>query len=143
MREALVRVARMHGALLADECQQALGPRSPSVGPGGHDPARVHQRVDIGRHVAVVDEEVFLDPERRVVPLEIAGAVVDDPMPQRQVLGPGGRPDRIGLNESELLQCLLQRGGGEQAAGDSEPPQLVETDGHGAIVAHGAIDLPA
>jgi hypothetical protein len=76
------------------------------------------------------------------VPLEIAGPVVDDPVSHRQVLGPGGSPDRIGLNESELLHSLLQRGGEEQAAGDSEPPQLIETDGHGAIVAHGA-HLPA
>jgi hypothetical protein len=56
-------------------------------------------------------------------------------MSHRQILGPGGSADRIGLNESELLQCRLQRSGGEQAAGDREPPQLVETDGHGAIVA--------
>ena len=47
------------------------------------------------------DEVVFLDGQARVTRFQIAGAVVLDPVAQRQVLRPRWRPDRIGLSESD------------------------------------------
>ena len=91
----------------------------------------MHQRLDGGAQKAVVDEEVLLDAERGVAPLEIAGAIVVDPVTQRQILGARRRADRIGLDEAKPLDRLLQRGRTEQAAAHGEAAQIVETDGHG------------
>ena len=65
--------------------------------------ARMHQLEDPPRNESVVDEEVFLDPERRVTALEIAGPVGGHTMPQRQVLRTRGCADRVGLNEAQPL----------------------------------------
>jgi hypothetical protein len=73
----------------------------------------VHQALDLLRHEPVVDEVIFLDPERRVVAFQVACPVAADAMPQRQVLRPRRRTDRIGLDESEALQRPLERGGAE------------------------------
>ena len=59
------------------------------------------------RHEAVVDEDVLLDAERGVAPLEIAGAVAVDAMAQRQVLRARRRADRVGLHEAERVDRAL------------------------------------
>lgn len=71
---------------------------------------------------------IFLDAERRVAAFQVAGAVVLDAMPQRQILSARGRADRIGLYETELFQRSFERGGTEQTAGDGETAELVEGD---------------
>jgi hypothetical protein len=88
----------------------------------------VHERVDVGRDEAVVDEEVFLDAKRGVVTLEIAGMVIGDAMTHRQVLGPRRSPDRIGLDEAEALQRAFEGSWREEAAGNRKTPEIVATD---------------
>ena len=117
MREALMRLAWMDGAALTHERQQVLRPLLPGRRPGRRDPPRVHQRRDVSGDEAVVDEDVFLDAERRIQPLEIAGAVVDGAMTQRQVLRARRRADGIRLHESQPAQRAFQRGSGETGCG--------------------------
>ena len=69
----------------------------------------MHQRVQRPRDEAVVDEDVFLDVERSVAPLEIARSIPADAMPQREVLRPGRRTYRVGLYESQPIERALQR----------------------------------
>jgi hypothetical protein len=86
----------------------------------------MHQRLQIPRHEAVVDEEVLFDAELRVAAFEIAGAIPRDPMAEGQVLGACWRPDGIGLNEAESVEGALERAGREERPGDRVPSQIVE-----------------
>ena len=56
------------------------------------------------RHEAVVDEHVLFDLERRIVPLEVAGTVILDAVPQSQVLRTRRGSDRIGLHEAKGVE---------------------------------------
>ncbi len=80
--------------------------------------------MDLARDEAVVDEEVLLDAQRVIAPLEIAGAVAFDAMPERQILCPRRRADRVGLHESKPLDGALQGDRREEAAGDRETPEV-------------------
>ncbi len=60
----------------------------------------MQQAGGVARHEAVGVEEVLLQPEAREAPLQVAGAIAGDAMPQDQVLGPGRRADRVGLHEA-------------------------------------------
>ena len=133
MREPLMRLPWMHAAALTHECQQVLRSLLPCSGPGWRDLPRVHQRRDVSGDEAVVDEDVFLDAERRIQPLEIAGAVVDGAMTQRQVLRARRRADGIRLHESQPAERAFQRDRRKQAAGDREPAQVIEADRHDSI----------
>src|SRR6187551_3469446 len=93
MREALMRLPWMNAAALTHECQQVLRALLPCGGPGWRDLPRVHQCRDVSGDEAVVDEDVFLDAKGRIQPLEIAGAVADRAMTQRQVLCARRRAD--------------------------------------------------
>ena len=75
------------------------------------------------RQESVVDEEVLFDGERVVVALEVAGTIAGDAMPQRQILGPCRRADRIGLNEPEPIDSGPERDRLKQTSGDGIPPQ--------------------
>ena len=63
----------------------------------------MHQRVHLVGDETVVDEEVFVNVERRVTALEVSGAIVLDAVAQRQVLRARRRADRVGLDEAEFL----------------------------------------
>ena len=117
MREALMRLSWMNAAALTDECQQVLRSLLPCSRPGWRDLPRVHQRRDVSGDEAVVDEDVFLDAKRRIQPLEIAGAVVDGAMTQRQVLRARRRADGIGLHESQPAAARVSAGPGETGCG--------------------------
>ncbi len=69
------------------------------------------------RHEAVVDEDVLLDAEGGVAPLQVAGSIALDAMAQREVLGAGRRPDRVGLHEAERVEGALERGAVERGCG--------------------------
>jgi hypothetical protein len=73
----------------------------------------MHQCLKLARQEPIVDEEVFLDREIRVTPLEIAGAVIRDAVAKREVLRPCRRTDRISLDEAQLVDRALQRRGSE------------------------------
>jgi len=102
--------------------------------PGGARLARVHQRLRGARQEAVVDEEVFFDPEARVTPLQVARAVTFHAVAQRQVLRARRGADRVGLHEAELVHGALQRGRVEQAACDGEAAQLIERGRHARMM---------
>src|SRR4029078_2636966 len=122
-------VARVHAgvARAGDEFDQLLRARLPVAGsPAWLSLARVHQRVELARDEAGVDEHVLLDVERGVAPLEIARDVVAHAVPQREVLCPRRRADRVRLDEPEPIERALQRRGREQTAGDGEAAQSVE-----------------
>ena len=78
------------------------------------------------RQEAVVDEGSLPRRQPRIAPLEIAGAIADDAMAQRQVLSARRRADRIGLHEAEPVDRALQRRRLEQRAGDRVAAQVVE-----------------
>jgi hypothetical protein len=137
----IVDLARMRRAALADEREQRVrsfsarsGPRAAAVGGHACLRPRVHQRVDLARDEAVGDEKILLDVERRVEALEVAGAITLHPVAQRQVLCACRRADGVGLDEAHLLDRAFQAGGHEQAAVDSEGPEVGKRDGHRPIV---------
>ncbi len=92
----------------------------------------MHERVDLPRDEPVVDEEVLLDAERVIAPLEIAGPVAFDAMSERQILCTRGRADRVGLYEAKALDGAFQSGRRKQGAGDGEAAEVGE--GHGVIL---------
>jgi hypothetical protein len=124
VREVRVDLARMRLSALAHEGEQSLGalpsPRAHAAGDG----ARVHQRLVRARQESVVDEEVFLDGELRVLALDVARAVALDAVPERQILRACWRADRVGLYEAEAFDGALQRGRREQAARHRVAAQL-------------------
>ncbi|MGF6525068.1 hypothetical protein ABID77_000345 [Variovorax sp. PvP013] len=119
-------LARMHRAPLAHEVQDLdrLASRVVVPGPGGF--ARMHQREVLARQEAVVHQAVLLDREALVAALEIAGAVVLDPVAQRQILRPGGRADRVGLHEAQAPDGRRQRRRLEEGARHRVAAQVVE-----------------
>src|SRR5450631_200830 len=91
--EMIVDFLRMHDAALAHEIQQEFGslsargrPWQSAFGRGAVIGTRMHVRLQSPGHETVVDKEIFVDAELCVAALEIAGAVVLDPMTQDQVL---------------------------------------------------------
>jgi hypothetical protein len=96
---------------------------------------RVHQRAQLGRDEAVVDEEILLQRQRGIAPLQVAGAVIADALAQRQVLGARRRAQRVGLHEAtEPLHGVHQRGRGEQAARHGVAAQLGNRQRHARSV---------
>ncbi len=88
--------------------------------------ARVHQAVGVARQEAVVDEEVLIDAELRIAPLEVAGAVVAHAVAQREVLRARRCADGVGLDEAQAVDGAPERRGREEGAGDRVPAQVVE-----------------
>src|ERR1700730_3189747 len=138
-----VHFARMHTAAFADELEDSLRLLHPGGGPTdsrrifvllaglGHGvEPRMHQRMNRARHEAVVDEEIFLDAEFGVAPLEIASAVIFDAMAQNQILSAGRRANRIGLDKSEFVERAFQRRRWEEALRDGEAAEVVERERH-------------
>lgn len=76
----------------------------------------MHQRVVRARQKPVIDERVFLDRERRVKSLEVAGAIRDDTMAQCQILRARGCANRIRLDESQRLHGVGNAGRREEAS---------------------------
>ena len=84
---------------------------------------------------------ILLDPERGVAALQVARPIAADAVPQRQVLRPRRRADRIRLDESEAVQRPLERGGAEQAMGDGEAAKFLERDSEFSYFAACAVPL--
>src|SRR5437764_4353874 len=92
-----------------DELEQLLRAALAVASPPSRLPlARMHQRVQLARDEAVVDEDVFLDVERSVAPLEIPRRIPADAVPQSEVLRPRRRADRVGLHEPQAIERALQ-----------------------------------
>ena len=96
----------------------------------------MHQRLHLPRHIPIIDEEILLDPERHIVPLQIARPISLHSLPQNQILRPGWRPNRIGLHESHPRQRPPQRRRRKERPRHREPPQIIEGQmwaGHAVI----------
>src|SRR5579872_1891224 len=122
-----VDLPRVHAATLAHELQQPLGaPALPGrPGPTASGRPRMHQGLERAGDETVVDEEILLDRERRVAPLEIARAIIPHAMAQGQVLCPRRRANRVCLDETLPLERMLQARRRIEAASDGEAPEIV------------------
>ena len=133
VREVVVHLAGMHVAALADEVEHELARVPWRVGVHPERSTRgCISAWTLPRDEPVVDEEVLLDAQRVIAPLEIAGPVAFDAMPERQILCPRRRADRVGLYKAEALDGVFQTGRWKQGAGDGEAAEVGE--GHGVIL---------
>jgi hypothetical protein len=87
----------------------------------------VQQSLRATRQETVVDEEVLFDGQLRVATFQIARAVTAHAMAQRQILCARGRPNRVRLDETQLLNGLGKRGG-KQRAGHGVATQVVDRE---------------
>jgi hypothetical protein len=77
---------------------------------------------------AVDEEVVFFEVERFVLGLEVAGVVVDDAMPEDEVLRSRRRANRVCLDEAEALDRGSQRRRRKERAADRETPELADVE---------------
>ena len=124
------RNARVHDTALAHEFEHPLGLLPACLRPDGARRARMHQRVQLARDEAVVDEEVLLDAEPCVAAFEVAGPVVLDAMAQGQVLRACRRADRVGLHEAQFRDRAAERGRVEEGAAHRVAAQVIQSDRH-------------
>ena len=84
----------MHALLIGNNVEHVLLGASERPAPPGMEklPGR-------DRHEAVGVEVVLFEMEGAIVPVEVTGAVVSDPMTKDQVLSAGRRSNGVGLNE--------------------------------------------
>ena len=62
------------------------------------------------------------------MPFEVARAIADDTVTQREVLGARGRAYRVGLDEAELPDCRFESGGCRERAPQRIPTKFCEID---------------
>ncbi len=127
MREVRVHVAWVHLAVCPNEVEQRAHLPSARRAPWHRSAARVHQRLQRAGHEAIVHEDVLVHVESAIEPFEIAGAITDHPVAERQILGARRRTDRIGLYEGQSVESALKCGRREEAAPNSESAQLLES----------------
>jgi hypothetical protein len=124
----VIDLSRVHGTVHANEFEQALDVSPANDAPRRLATARMHQAEDPVGDETVVDEEIFVDIESRVLALEIASAIVRDPVAEYQILRASRGANRIRLHEADRFDRIPQGRRGKQAPGDGVPAQLV--DGH-------------
>jgi hypothetical protein len=116
----------MDDTAFAHERQDPAGATPRPARPAVQAAARVHQRLHVAGDETVVDEDVLVDVELLVSPLQIAGAIASDAVAQRQILRARGSPDRIGLHESEDLERPLERRRSEETPRDGVTSNSIE-----------------
>src|SRR5262245_29815918 len=111
VRKMLIYFARVYLALLFDKFQHELRELLARGRPGSRSFRRhidfrtgMHKRLKRLRHKTVHDEEVFLDLEPGIQPLEVPGAVLFYAMTQNEVLSTCRRTDRIGLDKTHAIE---------------------------------------
>ena len=85
------------------------------------------------RKESVIDEEIFLDPERRIRAVEVARPVIGDAVTQREILRARRCTNRVGLHEAEAADRLVQAGRRKEASCDGVAAKLGELDGEDAL----------
>ena len=98
-----VDLARVHHPVLAHKVKHRMRFLQSRCRPRHARCAGVHQRLRGARQKTVVDEEVFLNVELGVAPLQIAGAIALDAVAQCQVLSTCRGADRIRLHKAQPL----------------------------------------
>ena len=131
--EARLQVRGMGGAAGAHEGQHLGGEAGGGVASGlaRRVVAGMEQVAGAGGHEPVGVQEVFLQAQAPEAPVEVAGAVAADPVAEDQILGAGGRADRVGLHEAEPVHGVAKGGGGEQGGLEDLGAEVCEGDGHG------------
>ena len=124
----VVDLTRVHGTANANEFEQALDVPAAGDAPRRLATARMHQAEDTVGDEAVVDEEVLVDVESRVLALEIARAVVRDPVAEHQILRTSRGANGVRLHEAERIERVRQGCLGKETPRDGVSAQLV--DGH-------------
>jgi hypothetical protein len=86
----------------------------------------VHERLGVAVHVAVVHEEILLDRQLRISPVEVARAVALDAVAEREVLGAGrgrgaDRPGRTRGARGRAGASWARRGCGRWRSGGGRP----------------------
>jgi hypothetical protein len=114
MREVVIDLLRVHNAAFAHEFQHELSslsararPRQPAFRGDAAIRTRMHERLNLCGHETVVDEKIFVDTKLGVTAFQITGAVVLHAMAQDQILGAGGRADRVGLHKSHSVESTF------------------------------------
>jgi hypothetical protein len=79
-----------------------------------------------------------VNAEVRVVALEVAGAEIRHAVPERQILGAGGRSNRVGLHETERVERVCQGRGWKKGSRDRVAPQIVDGQSPSIITFGGA-----
>src|SRR5436190_22113454 len=87
----------------------------------------MHQRVKRSRDEPVIDEDVLLDAERGVQPLEVTRSIARHAWPERQILRACRRANRIGLYECQFVDRACQRRRLAETARDRHVAELVES----------------
>src|SRR5262245_22756814 len=115
VRKMIVYFARMYFPSFSHKFQYPLREFPARGRPGSRSFGRhidfrtgMHQRLKRLRHKPVDDEEVFLDLELRIQPLEVPGAVTLYTMTQDEVLSARRRSDRIGLNKTHAVESAFK-----------------------------------
>jgi hypothetical protein len=130
VREVSVHHARVHGATLAHERQDRVGPALAQRRPARGSGTRLHQRVHGTRQKPIVDEDILLDFDLGITPLEVACSIAVDAVTKRQVLGARRRANRIGLHEAEACDGPPQCCRWKQAAAHCESPHILKSRLH-------------
>src|SRR5215217_3790442 len=110
----IVDLTRVHRSVNANKFEESLDVPPADDAPRRLAAAWMHQAEDRISNEAVIDEKVLVDIESGVLALEIADAVVGDPMTKHQILRPSRRANRVGLHEADGLECIRQRRRGKE-----------------------------
>ena len=128
--EVRVDFARMHHAAFGNQFAYRLGLLPARRRPSLARVARMHQGLLGTRQEAMVDEEVFLQRQSRVTPLQVPGTLANHAVTQGQILGARRRPDWIGLHEPKPVDRPHQRGRLDQRPGNRVTAQMREGRRH-------------
>ncbi len=82
----------------------------------------MHESLNRFCHEPVHDEEVFLDPQLRIEPFEIARVIIFCAMAQYKILGTRRRTDRIRLDKPYALEGAFQCSRPEKTASNGIAP---------------------
>jgi hypothetical protein len=137
MRKVVIDFLRVYDAAFAHEFQHKLSslltrarPRYAAFRRDTAVRTRMHECLNFCGYETVIDEKIFVDAQFGVTALQITGPVARHAMAQDQILGAGGRTNRVGLHKSHAVEGTLQGGWWKQASGDRKLPHPVESDRH-------------
>jgi hypothetical protein len=99
----------VHWAAHADELEQSLDVPPARTAPPSLATAWMHQAEHPVGDEAVVDEEILMNAEARVLALQVPRLVVRDAVTQHQILSACGRSNRVSLHEPKCLERFRKR----------------------------------
>src|SRR5581483_12286333 len=106
-----IHILGMDFSLYPHEIEDAHRPFTARPGPGQEVLRRsaairpgMHQGLQFPGYKSVIDEEIFLNSELRIAPIEVAGVIIPNPRPEDKILSPRRSADRIGLHELQPLE---------------------------------------